>query len=155
MKDTDVESSREWNIIFLAWLVATIATLGSLFFSEVMEYPPCILCWYQRVFMYPLVAIFLVGLFPLDKNVLKYAAPFVVIGWLTAFYHNLLQYDIITEAMSPCSQGIPCSTNYISYFGFLTIPMFSFIAFSIILVLLFLLTKRKNSWTNKKSYYYQ
>ena len=55
-------------LIFIAWLLATIATLGSLFFSEVMEIQPCVLCWYQRIFMYPLVVIFLVGLFPLDRK---------------------------------------------------------------------------------------
>lgn len=145
MNNDNIESGRNWNIIFFAWLVATIATLGSLFFSEVMEQPPCILCWYQRILMYPLVIIFLVGLFPLDKNIFKYSVPFVIIGWLTALYHNLLQHEIISEAMTPCSQGIPCSTKYMSIFGFLTIPMLSFIAFSIILTLLFLFFKRKNS----------
>ncbi|MCW8894878.1 MAG: disulfide oxidoreductase [Sulfurimonas sp.] len=145
MKNDSIESSRDWNIIFFAWLVATIATLGSLFFSEVMEYPPCILCWYQRILMYPLVIILLVGLFPLDKNILKYSAPFVVIGWLTALYHNLLQYGIISKSITPCAKGIPCSTKYINFFGFISIPMLSFIAFSIILALLFLFLKRKNS----------
>lgn len=145
MKDDSTASSRDWNIIFLAWIVATIATLGSLFFSEVMEFAPCSLCWYQRIFMYPLVVILLVGLFPVEKNVFKYSVPFVMLGWFTALYHNLLHYEIISEAMTPCSQGIPCSTKYIEIFGFLTIPMLSFIAFSIILALLFLFFKRKDS----------
>jgi disulfide bond formation protein DsbB len=145
MNNDKIESSRDWNIIFFAWLVATIATLGSLFFSEVMEYPPCILCWYQRILMYPLVIIFLVGLFPLDKNIFKYSVPFVMLGWLTALYHNLLQYEIISKSMTPCTQGIPCSTKYVNFFGFISIPMLSFIAFSIILTLLFLFLKRKNS----------
>ena len=145
MTNDNTASSRDWNIIFFAWLVATIATLGSLFFSEVMEFAPCSLCWYQRIFMYPLVIILLVGLFPLDKNVFKYSAPFAILGWLTALYHNLLHYEIITEDMTPCSQGVPCSTKYIEIFGFLTIPMLSLITFSIILTLLFLFFKRKDS----------
>ncbi len=145
MKNDNIESSRNWNIIFFAWLVATIATLGSLFFSEVMEFPPCMLCWYQRILMYPLVIILLVGLFPFDKNVFKYSIPFVVLGWLIALYHNLLQYDIISKSMTPCSQGIPCSIKYVNYFGFISIPMLSLISFSIILILLFLFFKRKKS----------
>ena len=95
MNNDNIESSRYWNLIFFAWLVATIATLGSLFFSEVMEFPPCILCWYQRILMYPLVIIFLVGLFPLDKNVFRYFVPFVVIGLLIELYNNFLQFDSI------------------------------------------------------------
>ena len=71
-----------WMVIFICWLVATVATLGSLFFSEVMEFVPCVLCWYQRILMYPLVIIFLVGLFPLDKKVIKFSLPLVMIGWL-------------------------------------------------------------------------
>ena len=145
MNNDNIESSRDWNIIFFAWLVATIATLGSLFFSEVMEYPPCVLCWYQRILMYPLVIIFLVGLFPLDKNIFRHSVPFAMLGWITALYHNLLQYEIISKSMTPCTQGIPCSTKYIDVFGFISIPMLSFIAFSIILTLLFLFFNRKNS----------
>lgn len=143
MNDTNQPSTKEWNILFFAWLVALIAMLGSLFLSEVMEYPPCTFCWYQRILMYPLVIIFLVGLFPLDRNVFKYSIPFVVLGWLVALYHNLLQFGIISEDMTPCTQGIPCSTKYIDVFGFLTIPMLSFIAFSVILALLFLFFKGK------------
>ncbi len=142
MSDAQKSAAMNWNIIFFAWLVSIFATLGSLFFSEVMEFPPCTFCWYQRILMYPLVFIFLVGLFPFDKNVFRYAMPIAVVGWLFALYHNLLQYKIIPETMSPCAQGIPCSAKYISFFGFLTIPMLSFIAFSIIIVLLITFKKR-------------
>ncbi|MFT7003356.1 MAG: disulfide bond formation protein DsbB [Sulfurimonas sp.] len=145
MNDDNIEFNNNWYIIFLAWLIATIATLGSLFFSEVMEFPPCTLCWYQRILMYPLVIIFLIGLFPLDKNIFKYSVPFAILGWLAALYHNLLHYEIITDDMTPCSQGVPCSVKYIEIFGFLTIPMLAFIAFSLILTLLFLFLKGKNN----------
>jgi disulfide bond formation protein DsbB len=145
MTNNEQSSGTNWNLIFFAWLVAIIATLGSLFFSEVMEFPPCTFCWYQRILMYPLVFIFLVGLFPFDKNVVKYAFPLAIVGWLIALYHNLLQYGIIPESAAPCSQGVPCSAKYISLFGILTIPMLSFIAFSIILTLLIILKKRLSS----------
>lgn len=145
MNNNNLESSKSWNLIFFAWFVATIATLGSLFFSEVMEFPPCILCWYQRILMYPLVIILLIGLFPLDKNVFKYSIPFAVLGWLIAFYHNLLQYGLVSKTITPCAKGIPCSTKYIDLFGFISIPMLSLIAFTIILTLLLLFFKRKKS----------
>ncbi|PHS36994.1 MAG: disulfide bond formation protein B [Sulfurovum sp.] len=131
-----------WTLLFFTWVIAMVSTLGSLFLSDVMMYPPCTLCWYQRIFMYPLAIIFLVGLLPYDKNVLKYALPFVGLGWLFAVYHNLLQYNIIPESASPCSQGVPCSAKYIEVFGFITIPMLSLIAFTLLAVLLYIIKKR-------------
>ncbi|EQC46916.1 disulfide bond formation protein B [Bacteriovorax sp. Seq25_V] len=125
-----------WYLIFFSWLVATIATLGSLFFSEIMGFPPCVLCWYQRICMYPLSLIFLVGLFPLKKDVFRFTAPLVFTGWVIAIYHNLLYYKILPESAAPCSQGISCTTSYISWFGFITIPFLSLIAFSAIGVLI-------------------
>lgn len=133
-------------LVFICWLVATVATVGSLFFSEVLEYPPCSLCWYQRIAMYPLVPIFLVGAF-LDSSYgpracFSFALPLVIIGWLLALYHNLLQYGVIPEAASPCREGIPCSINYIEWLGFITIPLLSFVAFSLLGAVLFFLYRK-------------
>jgi len=127
-----------WKCLFGAWLVASLATVGSLFFSEVMRFPPCVLCWYQRICMYPLVLIFIAGLFPVSKVVLKFSLPLVVSGWVIALYHNLLYYEVLPESASPCIQGISCTTVFIQWLGFVTIPLLSFIAFSFILILLFL-----------------
>ena len=69
-----------WQYVFSAWLVAAVATVGSLFFSEVMELAPCLLCWYQRIFMFPLAVILLAGLHPLDIRVVRYALPLAVIS---------------------------------------------------------------------------
>lgn len=128
-------------LIFVCWLIATIASLGSLFFSEIMKFQPCVLCWYQRIAMYPLVIIFLVGAFQGEKSTLSYSTPLVGIGWFIALYHNLLHYKIIPESASPCMEGVSCSTVYIKYFGFLTIPMLSLIAFSCLGVLLILVQR--------------
>ncbi len=130
-------------IIFLSFLVATIATLGSLFFSEIMQFVPCSMCWYQRIFMYPLVLIFLINMLYPDKFIFKYAMPLVVTGWLFSFYHNLLMFKIIPESVVPCVQGVPCSTVYINWFGFITIPLLSFITYTTILLLLIILKKGK------------
>jgi disulfide bond formation protein DsbB len=142
MTNLDQTNDSNWTILFTCWIVAGISTLGSLFFSEIMEFPPCALCWYQRIFMFPLVLILLVGLFPFDKNIVKYALPLAIVGWCFAFYHYLLYSGFIPESIQPCSQGVSCSETYIDLFGFLTIPMLSLISFSTVVALLFILKRR-------------
>lgn len=128
--------------IFFAWLVSLIATLGSLFFSEVMSFIPCTLCWYQRICMYPLALILLIALLQKDLHVKMYAMPFALLGLVFALYHNLIHYEIIPESASPCVMGIPCSTKYIEWFGFVTIPFLSLIGF--IFISLFLILGANN-----------
>lgn len=127
--------------LFSAWLVACVASLGSLFFSEVMNLAPCVLCWYQRICMYPLVLILLAGLFPVSKTVIRFSLPLAFIGWLISVYHNLLYYKILPESAAPCVQGISCTTIQIQWLGFITIPFLSLVAFSLILILLFFTSK--------------
>jgi len=129
-------NGTSWMLLFAAWLVAAVSTLGSLFFSEVMELIPCVLCWYQRIFMFPLAIILLVGLFPLDKKVVKYALPIAIIGLLFTVYHCLLFFGFIPENLQPCSQGISCADDNMELFGFLPIPLLSLTSFLIIIVLL-------------------
>jgi disulfide bond formation protein DsbB len=136
------QKSSNWTLLFLCWLLASVSTLGSLFFSYVMEFAPCVLCWYQRIFLFPLVIILAVGLFPFDKSVVKYALPLAIAGWLTALYHTLLYAGIIPESIQPCSQGVSCTEEYIDLFGFMTIPMLSLLSFSTIIALLIILTQR-------------
>jgi len=128
--------------LFLAFLTSLVATLGSLFFSEIMYFVPCSLCWYQRVFMYPLVFIFLISLLYPDKNVFKYTFPLVIVGMLIAIYHNLLIIGIIPQTLSICISGVPCNVDYLNYFGFVTIPLLSFIAFFIICICLVFYKKK-------------
>ena len=127
--------------VFLSFITATIATLGSLFFSEIMEFIPCSMCWYQRIFMYPLVIIFLVNMLYPDDKIVKYAMPIVLVGLAFAIYHNLLMFEIIPESIVPCVQGVPCSTEYINWLGFITIPFLSLTAYCIIFILLLLIKK--------------
>jgi len=101
---------------------ALYESIPSLFFSEVMSFVPCALCWYQRIAMYPLVLILLIALIKGDRGVYQYALPLTGLGWFWAMYHNLLHWDIIPESIAPCVQGIPCSTVYINWLGFITIP---------------------------------
>lgn len=128
--------SPPWLMIFAAWLIASVSTLGALFFGEVMQLPPCTMCWYQRICMFPLVLILPVGLFPFDPKVIRYALPLAVIGCALAIFHQLLVAGVIPESLKPCTQGVPCSKTVIEWFGFLTIPLLSVAAFSAIIALL-------------------
>ena len=138
---TNMNDSR-WTLVFLAWLTATLATLGALFISEVMVLAPCVLCWYQRIFMFPLLVILALGLFPFDPKVVRYALPLATLGMLVAGFHLLLVAGYIPETLTPCRQGIPCSTVQIEWFGFVTIPLLSFLAFLVINALLLASTLR-------------
>jgi disulfide bond formation protein DsbB len=136
-KDIDLSNPAAWSLFFAAWVLVTVSTLGSLFFSEVMGVPVCELCWYQRIAMYPLVLILAIGLLPYDPKVLRYTAAFTGLGWLIALFHVLLVAGIIPESAQPCVQGIPCSETHISLLGFLNIPTLSLLTFTAIGTLLF------------------
>ena len=135
-------SNPNWMLLFLCWLLAAASTMGSVFFSYIMEFAPCVLCWYQRIFLFPLVIILAVGLFPYDRGAVKYGLPLAIAGWLTALYHNLLYAGIIPENIQPCSQGVSCTEEYIKLFGVFSIPALSLISFSIIITVLFVLIRR-------------
>jgi len=130
------DETTAWYLVFVAWLIASVSTLGALFFGEVVKGQTCVLCWYQRIFMFPLVLILPIGLFPFDRKVVRYALPLAVIGGLIALYHVLLVAGVIPEAMQPCTQGVPCKEQVIVWFGFVTIPLLALLAFVAIVVLL-------------------
>ena len=134
-----------WYLMFIAWLIVTTATLGSLFFSEVMDVPICKLCWYQRIAMYPMVLILAVGLFPYDSKVVRIVGLMAAIGWIIALFQVLLIAGIIPESAQPCVQGIPCSESHVALLGFLNIPALSLITFSLVIILLKLTTRMESS----------
>jgi disulfide bond formation protein DsbB len=138
-------SQAAWPLLFVAWVVVTTATLGSLFFSEVMGIPVCLLCWYQRIAMYPMVLVLAVGLLPYDPKVIRYATALTAVGWLIALFQVLLVAGIIPESAQPCVQGTPCSETHIALFGFLSIPVLSILTFSLIGLLLFFAHKMESS----------
>lgn len=138
MNSPERAQDADWILVFACWLLASVAALGSLFFSEVMGHPPCVLCWYQRICMYPLVLILPAGLFPFDRNIVRYALPLALVGSLIALFHLLLAAGYIPENITPCTQGIPCTEVQIVWFGFVTIPLLSVLSFLLIAALLIL-----------------
>jgi disulfide bond formation protein DsbB len=125
-----------WMLVFTCWLVATASTLGALFFSEVMQLPPCALCWYQRIFIFPLVLMLPMGLFPWDRSVIRYALPLLLVGSIVSVFQLLLVWGVIPESIQPCRQGVSCKDVQIEWLGFLSIPLLSFVAFLVMNALL-------------------
>lgn len=136
------------NILYIAWAQAMVATLGSLFFSEVMHFTPCVLCWYQRILMYPLAIVIPVGIIKKDKFLSNYVLPLAGLGWLIALYHNLLYYKILPESTAPCVAGVSCTTKFFAWFGFVTIPLLSLTAFTVIIVCM-LIARKYKIWAAK------
>ncbi len=116
------------------FVISLTGIFGSLFFSEVMKFPPCELCWYQRIFMYPIALIILTGLFLDSKDTNKFIFPFISIGLIFSIYHNLVYYKFI-QVIVPCSESAPCTAEQLNYLGFVTIPLLSLFGFSALLVL--------------------
>jgi disulfide bond formation protein DsbB len=143
-----ITRAKNWvvqNVLYIAWTIALVGMIASLIFSEVMNLPPCNLCWYQRILLYPLVLILPIGIIKKDKLLHHYVFPFSILGAIVAFYHTLLQANIIPENLAPCSFGISCVTKTINYFGFITIPLLSFLAFVTIGVCMFIYKKLTKS----------
>ncbi|MFD1609302.1 disulfide oxidoreductase [Oceanobacillus luteolus] len=129
--------------LYTAWLVSIVATLGSLYFSEIRGFIPCELCWYQRILMYPLAVILGIATFQNDRSVKKYILPLAVIGWSISLFHYLQQKVPGFAAIKPCASGVPCSAEYINWLGFITIPFLALIAFTLIVVFMLLTRKAR------------
>jgi disulfide bond formation protein DsbB len=121
--------------LYLAFGTALAAMLGSLYYSEIAGFVPCTLCWYQRILMYPLTLILLVGLIKQDGNLPDYVLPFSVLGMGFSTYHYLIQVGVIGHS-TVCQVGIPCDLRWVNYFGFVTIPFMALTAFTIITILM-------------------
>lgn len=122
--------------LYLSWLVSLLAVGGSLFFSEIMHFEPCKLCWFQRIFMYPLTILLGIAAYKNDEGIIPYARILSVIGMCISLFHYLEQKVPGLHNVLPCKTGIPCNGQYINWFGFVTIPFLAFIAFGLITVFL-------------------
>lgn len=132
----------EDNALILAFVVSLLATLGSLFYSEIAGYTPCKLCWYQRIFMYPQVIILGTALIRKARNIVYYVIPLSVIGGGISIYHYFIQRAAYAASCS--ANGVSCSSKYVFHFGYITIPIMALTAFGLIIILTYL---RKNPKT--------
>jgi disulfide bond formation protein DsbB len=129
----DVHEASTW----LAFLVAATATLGSLYFSEVAHFVPCRFCWFQRIAMYPLSVILLVGALRRDPAVRWYAGPLAAIGAVIAAYHTLIEWRPELDSGACELFGPSCTDVWFKEFGFVTLATMSLVGFLTILLLLF------------------
>lgn len=131
------------NKLFLQmiFIVSLVATLGSLYFSEIRLYEPCEMCWYQRILMYPIVLLSFIGLIKDDNNVRIYVRAMSGIGVAVSTYHYALQkIPALGESANAC-MGVSCTVQYINWAEFITIPLLAFTAFTIIFILSFFIKK--------------
>lgn len=146
-RDALFESMSGYELWF-AFTVALVATLGSLYLSEVAHFEPCRLCWYQRIAMYPLALILGIAATRRDQGIRVYAASMASIGAAISVYHYLIQRMPSLDSGS-CSSGVPCTAAYVERFGFMTIPYMAASAFLLVLAMLWV--SRANNHTNAPS----
>ena len=139
-KDKNNPASKEFNFLkkhslFVAFIVALTATLGSLFYSEIAHYNPCKFCWFQRIFIYPQVFILGIALWKKDYSVWLYSIVLSIIGGLIALNHYILQ--MTGTSIFPCSavgQSVSCSKVFVTHLGYITIPLMAFSAFALMII---------------------
>lgn len=120
-----------------AFVVALVAMLGSLFYSEIAGFEPCKLCWFQRIFMYSQVFMFIVAILRKDDSVVYYSLVLSIIGAIIAGYHYLLQIGAAPAiSCSAVGYSVSCSEKFVLQFGYITIPMMAFSAFALIALLM-------------------
>lgn len=124
-------SALQAQSLAAAWVVAAIATGGSLYFSEIADFIPCQLCWYQRICMYPLTMTLLVGFLVRGRWAALYSIVFPVVGALVAIRHIYIEINPEAESAA-CRIGAPCATKWIEELGYITIPVLALTAFVLI-----------------------
>ena len=121
--------------LWIAFLIAAVATAGSLYFSEVADYVPCRLCWFQRIAMYPLAVILLVAAVRRDRDVRWYVIPVAGLGACVSVYHYLVEWHPQLEG-DACDPTNPCSLVWFRQFGFVTLALMALCGFVAIIALL-------------------
>jgi len=135
-------SDPTWTLLFVAWLIALGSTLSVLFIGEVMGQTPCVLCWYQRAFMFPLVFVLAVACYDSDGRVWRYALPLAAMGAVLAAWHTLVFTGLAPAALEPCGEGPSCSSENMTILGGVPLPLLSLAAFGTLIALLLLVRKR-------------
>ncbi len=139
---TKLTQKSAWLPLMIAWLIALASTLSVVFIGEVMRQEPCLLCWYQRIAMFPLAIILGIACFREDAGVWRYTLPLAVIGGMIAFWHSGLFLGLIPKAIEPCGSGPSCTSTDMAILGGFPLPVLSLGAF-ISIILFLLISKSK------------
>ena len=127
-------------------IISLLASMGSLFYSEIIGFEPCKLCWWQRIFMYPQVILLSLALIKKESSVIKYSLAMSTFGLFISAYHYLMQIGFAPSlSCDATGASVSCSQNFVLEFGYISIPLMSFSAF----LLIFLITLSKKRLMNK------
>ncbi|MGE8498923.1 MAG: disulfide bond formation protein B [Pseudomonas sp.] len=138
-------STSPWGLLVLSWLLALVATLAALFIGEVMGQAPCVLCWFQRAFMFPLAVILAIACYRSDFAVWVYALPLAAIGGVIALVHSLLYSGIIPQRIQPCSASGPsCTDANMTVLG-VPLPWLALAVFATLVILLLIIRRRTSA----------
>ena len=130
------------NSLLFMWVVSLVATLGSLYFSEIRGYIPCTMCWFQRIFMYPIVIITTVAVIQKNAKIALTTAVFSIMGGCISLYHYGIQkIDFLADSAPTCGQ-VSCTGQYINWLGFITIPFLALTAFILIAITSFYMIRQ-------------
>ena len=132
------------NALAIAWAIAALATAGSLYFSEVAQFEPCRLCWYQRIAMYPLVVILAMGAARRDRSIVPYAIALAGIGAAIATYHVGLEWIPALDT-GACDASAPCTLVWFRELGYVSLPVLALTAFLSIITVLSVRTDEQRS----------
>ena len=131
------------QFVYLAWIISIVGFLGSIIYSNVVLVPICDLCWYQRIAMYPLVLIYLIGIISKDKRCVIYAMPLALMGLFIALYQVFLQAGVVPSVLFGCKTGVSCAAITFRLFNVFTIPQQAAASFSAIVLLNILANKSR------------
>jgi disulfide bond formation protein DsbB len=134
-----------WNTflpLYSAWTISLLATLGALFVGEILGQTPCLLCWYQRIAMFPLAVLLGIASLNNDGRIGRYATPLSATGSVLASWHVLVFYEVVPTAIEPCGQGPSCRGSDMTVLGGVPLPVLSLVAFVSILGFLHLVARR-------------
>lgn len=135
-------TSSSWTLLLLAWLLALGSTLVVLFVGEVMGQEPCVLCWFQRAFMFPLAIILAIACYRSDFAIWRYALPLALGGGLVALGHSLLYAGLLPQPIVPCTAtGPSCTDAGMTLFGVVPLPLLALSAFMSISILLLIIRR--------------
>lgn len=135
-------NEQVWRLLFAAWLIALGSTLTVLFVGEIMGQTPCVLCWYQRAFMFPLAVVLAVASYRTDGAVWRYALPLAAFGAAIAVWHTLVFAGVAPAALEPCGEGPSCSGDNMTILGGVPLPLLSAAAFGAIAFLMHLVRRK-------------
>lgn len=126
-------SKKVENSLLFIWIISIVATLGSLYFSEIRGYEPCKMCWIQRIFMYPIVIMTTIAFIQKNARIALTTAVFAIMGSSVSLYHYGIQKLSFLSESAPSCGMVSCTGQYINWLGFITIPFLALTAFILIL----------------------